>query len=601
MECGRIRRKKAQVAVENLLLYAAVLLLVIISVYSLWQSGVLIPIQGRKGFVGFSQVVPEDWVLSQNNRAYLSLKNEGESRLRIDPFAVAVTVGPVNCELAPSSQQIMEPAAVLIVELDCSTPPALSDEYRLGDYYEADISVEYTNLMSDTVHMSVGKLYGVMESVPSDFVIPTSSTTSLPLIEPQCFYHECNVAGGMDDLNCGNYALMWGGDTCNYCPLNPDPYDGKRKCWWDGACGQICNIDSECYNMVGSDPLNLCTKCLPDPMGGAFNTCQETDYSPSCGPCTPYDPTHQVLMDSAHCDVAVCPYCYHEWIQTGSVEGDGYDFWGCDTSEDCGASCLDYGFDVYDECSVRCMHCEPDTATPDPTDGFCTQGDCGRRCGPNAPIEQCEVGCLYCNLTSYKCEEGDCGRECGPLFPSVECLLGCDVCHSVSADHIVCVKLPVGVSILAHNGSGGKVVQAGDTIYLDVTGQSGEGIEQIIVSNSITIPPGYTECTQIANEINFQMGQINDPLSGPEAAQLLNDWGISWMGTHSCSGLSPCTNTWTTSEASINRYCYFAMAQQYSSAGDGRWSQVVTDYIRVGIIDVYLAYPKPEGTEPGPT
>jgi hypothetical protein len=75
MNSRRLSRLKGQVAVETAILYAIVILVVIVGLVAVWQTGILKPQVGRRGYVGFSQIVPVDWVVARSNKVYLRVKN----------------------------------------------------------------------------------------------------------------------------------------------------------------------------------------------------------------------------------------------------------------------------------------------------------------------------------------------------------------------------------------------------------------------------------------------------------------------------------------------------------------------------------------------
>jgi len=584
-------RSKGQLAVENLLLYGIVISAVVIGLIILWQSGILKQVFGREHYVGFSQLVPEDWVVSISNLVFLRFKNTGDSSAIVHLEGVNVTVGGVQCSLGPGEPKLMEPSRKRTFNFTCEGPPRISEEYEIGDEVTVTVSINYTNVDSNETHMSVGQVYTFVEAGDAGAWIDIdTTTTSLP--EPYCFEHECYKPGEMDEVNCGD--IVWS-EECVYCRKD------LEVCWYNGACGKTCSIDMECEDYP-TDPylreINRCRKCIEFPAASGNFTCQEdkNEPEPECGPCPSED---WGKFDSTWCDVKECPYCYREWVQLSLTPGDGYYSFACKENESCGESCLDYGIDIYEDCEMRCTHCEPDTGTPDPTDGICKQGDCGRRCGPDAPIEECELGCAWCNITTFECEMGDCGALCGPSNPAKECELGCDVCYGPNRySEYKCVKADIGVEIYVHNETvdGGKIVDISSPIYVDVSGSCNDGISMLIVSNSTSLSGlagmGIGDCYELATEINedFPDG-IEDPFSTDFQSYLSGNWSLGWWGTHPCGGAPSCWNQWVTSEDDYDTYCYIAMAQK---TGSGRWSTVVADYIQVGFIEVILVYPRPE-------
>ncbi len=569
----RRRGRAGQAGLESIILYGGVIVVLAVGLVVVWQSGILRPFLGLKGYVGFSQVVPEDWSVGVDNVAYMSLKNTGSAPVNIHALGVDVRVGRVQCEPSPLEAEAVQPGGGAILTFICPGPPPINDEYEVGDYYEADVTINYTNLVSNRFHQSVGKLYGLMEV--ADLPIPTTVTTMTGTTLPcGCFECECNKSGEIDEENCEKIRY---GQSCDYCPERLD-LDGKRKCWYRGKCGDNCNINKDCVDRNANyGHLNVCRDCVD-------GKCRESSHPwyPSCGQC---DSEDAGTLYSPKCDGEECPYCQREWVQLSELPGEseGYYSYSCTTGDDCGDSCLNFGDDVYEECQVRCVHCS-ETPGGEPT---CSQGSCGERCSVTDD-PTCNRGCLWCNLTTYKCELGDCGRPC--VIGDDACQLGCDTCWDGR-----CVDTEVGVTIDAHNGTGGDVVAENTTIHLDVRGECDDGIHRILVSNSIPLPRGFdgiTSCRDVANDRN-RLGAIEDPYGDPQTAEWMNTWNITWNDTYSCGGVSPCANVWETNESEINVYCYFALAQKQTLFGGGRWSMIASDYIQVGDIDVYLAFPPP--------
>ncbi|MBD3388497.1 MAG: hypothetical protein GF416_05445 [Candidatus Altiarchaeales archaeon] len=595
--------------IENMVLLALILVAswVILGVV-LPRLGILEPPTSERGYVGFSGIIPEHerlgWLIdNENDRGFFVFRNIGDSTATIRPGSVEVTIGQLKCDPAPADEPLyVKPGDKALVEVRC---PELNERFsRIGQYYEAYVNIVYET-PAGIRHNSSGILYGHIERTDPRFEPPNPSITGTtqPRI-PQCFYHECNVSGGMDYWNCGDLLSQF---ECLYCPQEPDPVDGKHKCWYTGTCGMECNSDKECDQFT-TDPyllqLNKCTKCSEDPNSPIDDPrfiCQEVPGVITCGPCPPYDAGS---LDSAWCDYEGCRYCYYEWVQLSELPDDGVMRYRCVEQGNCGDSCIDYGFDVYQECQERCVFCEPNEETPDPTDGTCDQGSCGEHCGLTG-LDECDEGCMWCNNTgpnpSYTCEMGDCGKDCDPTNPIDECQLGCDICYGPNLfGEYKCVKMDIAAAINANNGTAfGNVVRPNDPIYVDLEGECEDGIDKLLVSNSISNDPATEppiDCQAIADQINSDLGEIDDPLSTEVKDYLQNTWGITWMSApHQCGGVRICKHRWETSEADINRYCYFGIAQKFSSSGDGRWSRIVGDDIIVGYIDVYLAYPKAEG------
>ena len=579
---SRKSQTKGQSSIENLILYGVVILVVVVSVVVLWQMGAFMPFIGKRGYVGFSQIVPQDWVVG-SGKAYISVKNAGEATLRIDAGDVNMSVGVVGCSQAPENTKIFPSGDVWVIEISCED---MMKKYAVGDYFETDISINYTNLISGRKHASVGKIYGHIEEIGAGGVPTTTTTTILP--QPQCFEKECDTPGELDIKNCGE--IVYDGE-CVYCPINPAP-DGKNRCWFKSKCGSQCNVNNDCSP---DDPFNLCKDCVD-------GVCREVRQRDACGPCPSSDWGTNTSM---WCDDDTCRYCHRRWTQMSELPGDGYYSYTCRENTRCGRECVDHdGVDLYDVCirsttaePNNCPHCMPDPENPGI--GTCEQGDCGRRCGPDAEYQECEKGCLWCNDTatggetpSYKCEIGDCGKACTPENQQTTCTLGCDVCHDG-----VCVKTDIGVTLEAHNGSHQKAIrETVGVIHLDTSAKCKTGIEKVIVSESLYIGTIYgnaaINCSDIKDEVSAGLKSMGyeDPTSPEAKIWLETNYGIIWnTEEHDCLGEQNCANTWLTSENELGSYCYFAAAKKHGSSGT--WSPIVSDYVQIGLIEVYLIYP----------
>jgi hypothetical protein len=602
------RQTRGQTQIENLVLYSVVLLIVVISLYILWQTKILNPVTWKRGYVGFSQVVPTDWVMAKNDDtiSYLSVKNEGESPIRLDFQTIDLTVGRIKCNKGPvdPTPLTMQPGETRVLKMSC---PGLGTEYKLGEYYEADIKVLYLNVDTGRDHTSVGKLYGYMEMVPAGYVPPTVTSTTATTI-PQCFYHECSPlsAGSFDDRNCGEIKYLGKIGLCRYCPKHPDS-SGNYNCEYEGRCNHACNNDPDCRDPSNPD-LNPCKFC-----NLTTHKCDENPNQNDSKCNNQCLPSESGTIGSPHCDSELipngCPYCYHEF--TALADGSSLDTYTCKNKKDCGKTCTNLVFDDYDECSELCTHCKNVTQPGDPLEkGACDQGDCGRQCGYPGDKE-CNLGCAWCNSTTHACEMGDCGKTCGAGGEVTDCTLGCTACQSVGVKNI-CVHQEIGVTLLAHNGtfdpsvsSGGKVVKSNGDIYLNVTAVCQENVREMHISNSIKIPVEKIDkpaeyCASISDERNL-MGDITNPTGSPDSAtqEWLDTWGITWWDKYTCNnpGDDPkkCHHVWMTTESDLGAYCYFAIAQDDKT---GEWSQIASDYIQVGDLEVYLILPRPQ--EKGP-
>jgi len=170
--------RKGQIAIEYLYTYGWILIVVILGLLILWQMGAFKLPTSKRDYLGFSEVLPSDWGVYHTNEIYLRLVNYAGVGVRIPTEGVNLTMGIVNCTPAPSSPMIIDPGDEnsKLLTLDCSTPNKISDIYRPGDYYEADVVISYINEKTGKLHKSVGKIFGPVEEY---FIEVTTTTTTM--------------------------------------------------------------------------------------------------------------------------------------------------------------------------------------------------------------------------------------------------------------------------------------------------------------------------------------------------------------------------------------------------------------------------------------
>jgi hypothetical protein len=573
--CSRISKHscgfKGQIALENIVVFALVILFLTVTLIILWQIGVFKPFIQRRGWVGFSQITPVDWVVAHNNSAYVKFKNEAAVTVLVHDYGVGLSMGRVECAPRPDESILLRPQDTILIEFTCTGSPSIQESYTLGEYYEAEVYVNYTNVVSGAHLESVGKLYGHIEEPWS--VLPGVTTTTL-------YISKCNLwcpDPGSFSVICEPMAED---PDCPYCNLD-------RRCVPQGMCDVYCEADEDCELSPdeGPNPCEWCNLSIVGPGGLCKEKRNETD---KCGlPCWhPRGfPDECEMVSPMGRD---CRYCWEVWSQPLSMYVQT-----CEENDSCGASCDEYDF--YTECSERCLYCNTSLEF-----GYrCEQGDCGKHCTSDDPsVEECFVGCYYCDVypeeedgdpASYVCEEGDCGDYC---VDSSTCWEGCEVCY----DHR-CVFGDLAVSITASNDSGNNLVNINETIYLNVTGTAKDGMYQLLVSDSINVSlsagPSFNCLRAIANSstgkqaIEYNVGEITDPwVDAPD---------IPWRAEpFLCPGATECGHIWTTNESFEARFCYYAIGRESSVTGEGRWSRIAADWVDVGYLKVILVHPKPE-------
>ncbi|MFH1402974.1 MAG: hypothetical protein ABIH11_01735 [Candidatus Altiarchaeota archaeon] len=557
-------------------MFSLVILFLSITLVLLWQTGVLKPLIQRRGWAGFSQVIPVDWVIAQNNSIYVKVKNEGDVPVRIPIYGVNVSFGIVECTPVPAEEVVINPQDSVVIESSCAIGQSIENNYRIGDYYDADVVVNYVNTVSGSELESVGKLYGHIEEPWS--VPPFLTTTSLPV---SVCYMFCPDPGSFSII-CEEEMQD---SACPYC--NQD-----QRCVPSGKCDEYCEADEDCDYLEdeGPNPCKWCNLSVSGPGG----KCEEKKEDDTCGlPCWhprgfPEECEMDIWLNEEEFE---CEYCWQQYDYRL-----GRDVYTCEPNGSCGASCDE--FDYYEECEERCLYCNTSIQA-----GFrCEQGDCGKNCSAEDPtIEECELGCRYCDVypvevdgdpATYICEKGDCGEYC---VDSSTCWEGCEVCYNNR-----CIYGDLAVTIMAYNDSWGKLAKVDETIFLNVSGTATDGMEKLVVSDGVFFPfssvigkPKF-DCLDYAahpsgkSANDFELGEITNPFTDAPDIPWRTDVMI-------CPGDKNCKHIWTTKEYAEGRYCYYAVGRENStSPGLGRWSRIAADYIDVGYLRVILVYPKPE-------
>lgn len=151
---------KAQSAMEYMMTYGWAILIVIGVGVVLWQTGILNPASSTPpGKSGFSQITPLDWVASASSRNInLVLINDAGTRLNITAVnGTLLSGGTGNCPNGLTAAQEFVPAGTVNVNIFCA---GLANA---GEYYRAEISIDYTNPASGLSHKSVGNIWGAIE------------------------------------------------------------------------------------------------------------------------------------------------------------------------------------------------------------------------------------------------------------------------------------------------------------------------------------------------------------------------------------------------------------------------------------------------------
>lgn len=136
--------------------YGWMILIVMIVGVVLWQMGAFTPPSASRGCRGFSQITVLDWKASAaSNSLQLTLTNEAGTKLRLDSVMGGIDGKTCN-SVSPGVE--LRPGRTYQANLTCEI-----SNYKLGEYYQANITIVYYNIGSDIVHSSVGKCWGGIE------------------------------------------------------------------------------------------------------------------------------------------------------------------------------------------------------------------------------------------------------------------------------------------------------------------------------------------------------------------------------------------------------------------------------------------------------
>ncbi len=155
---GSKKPGRGQISMEYVMTYGWMILIVMIVGIVLWQMGAFTPPSASKGCRGFSQITVLDWKASaSDDKLQLTLTNEAGTKLRLDNVMGGIDSKPCNSLLNLNTE--IRPGRTYQADL---TPCGISS-YKLGEYYRANITIEYYNVGSNILHRSVGICWGGIE------------------------------------------------------------------------------------------------------------------------------------------------------------------------------------------------------------------------------------------------------------------------------------------------------------------------------------------------------------------------------------------------------------------------------------------------------
>jgi len=145
---------KGQAALEYLMTYGWAILVILIVGVVLWQMGFFNPPSTGHGCSGFSHIVPLDTKLTGSTKQ-LKIFISNEAGARLDVNGISATIGSDSC--SGTAPGVMRPGRTNEVNLTCGST------YTTGDYYRANIRIDYINMVSGVTHKSSGDCWGTVE------------------------------------------------------------------------------------------------------------------------------------------------------------------------------------------------------------------------------------------------------------------------------------------------------------------------------------------------------------------------------------------------------------------------------------------------------
>ena len=131
----------------------------------IWKMGILKPQTQERGTVGFSQLYVTDFSASSvSDQIQVSIESSSGAEVTIPGSRISTTLDGVSCSLAPGSPVVIAPGESQAVTIDCSGPPSLGERYTTGDFFKANIIINYTITRTGREHLSKGKIYGPVEA-----------------------------------------------------------------------------------------------------------------------------------------------------------------------------------------------------------------------------------------------------------------------------------------------------------------------------------------------------------------------------------------------------------------------------------------------------
>ena len=171
---------KGQAGVETVILYGVVILAAVGGIILFSQTGIFNPVATSKNQFAFSQVIPLDWAVYQDNNVIV-LRVENGAGYPIEVTHISASVGGIVCEKDVSG--VYDTGGKGIYSIECPAGTPLSGRFRVGEGYTADVTFTYkkkdpANPADETVYESKGRVTGPVEAGMA--VTTTTTTTTEP-------------------------------------------------------------------------------------------------------------------------------------------------------------------------------------------------------------------------------------------------------------------------------------------------------------------------------------------------------------------------------------------------------------------------------------
>ncbi|MFH1788973.1 MAG: hypothetical protein ABH834_06305 [Candidatus Altiarchaeota archaeon] len=160
------RRMRAQSSIEYIATYSWVIVVILVGVLIVWKMGILKTQPQQRGVMGFSQVYVTDFSASApTSIIQVNIKSDAGDSITILPGGINTSMEYVLCDPAPSIPTDISPGEDVVVNVSCPGPPSLADKYNTGDFFNANVIINYSNTRSGRQHLSKGRIFGPIEAV----------------------------------------------------------------------------------------------------------------------------------------------------------------------------------------------------------------------------------------------------------------------------------------------------------------------------------------------------------------------------------------------------------------------------------------------------